>query len=685
VGVPTHRNKRTKNQKQNFKKFEMKNKNIFSSIFKTTVCCLFIAISAHAQYAIDLRKSADRFYADGDYYSAAKYYEQFLTNDSKREEGFKPYEIQNQTNKSNVKNVSREMVVYRLAECYRKVNDHPKAENWYKEATQFDNAQFPLSRYYYAQSLRYNSKPDSALQEFKTFISGYNQNDEFSETAKREVANCQFASEQMHKTGKQKYAVEKAGADLNTNGANYAPTYASNNLVFTSSRLDGATKFQNRLYTSPNGSGLTKLRIADNEMQQGVASFNTDGNRMYFTQWSKKAGKTTAAIYMSSKTNEAWSEPVKLNEQVNKEGFISQQPCVTNNGRRLVFSSDMLGGKGKTDLWFVSLNEAGEPSETAINMELINTPDDEQAAYYNEAAQTFVFASNGLVGMGGYDLYKTITSDFQKFTEPANLGMPFNSMRDDIYFANAPSKKMLEEGYMSSDRSSLCCLELYSIKKLKVDKMITGRVVDSKTNQPIVNAVVSVLTGEKVFKTLFTNAEGSYQFAMEDYAHVDVNTEKAQYKKGELKNYDPKNTEDETFTYPDILMTPLEMDVNTTDPNANPAFNVYFDYDKSNVRTDAKDMLDQVLVLLKADPKATLEMSGHTDGKGTDEYNDALSAKRVAACKAYLTKNGIAVERLKTSSFGKRNLAETETTDDGKDNEEGRQKNRRVQLRVVKN
>ncbi len=670
-----------KKQKQNFKKIEMKNKNIFNLI----VCSIFIAVSAHAQYAIDLRKSADRFYAAGDYYSAAKYYEQFLTNESKREEGFKPYEIQNQTNKPNVKNVSREMVVYRLAECYRKVNDHPKAEAWYKTSTQFDNAQFPLSRYYYAQSLRYNNKPDSALQEFTTFLNGYNQNDAFSETAKREIANCKFASEQMLQTGKPKYALEKASVELNSNGANYAPTYAANHLVFTSSRLDGATKFQNRLYAAPNGTSLTKLNIADNEMQQGVASFSTDGNRMYFTQWSKKEGKTTAAIYMSQKTNDAWSEPVKLNEQVNKEGFVSQQPCVINNGNKLVFSSDMPGGKGKTDLWFVNLNGAGEPSETAINLDLINTPEDEQAAYYNEAAQTLVFASNGLVGMGGFDLYKTMSTDFQKFTEPTNLGMPFNSMRDDIYFANAPNKKMLEEGYMSSDRSSLCCLELYAIKKLKVDKMIAGRVVDGKTNQPIANAVVKVLAGEKVFKTLFTNAEGQYQFAMEDYAHVDVDAEKAQYKKGELRNYDPKNTEDETFSYPDIKLTPLEMDVHAPDPNANPAFNVYFDYDKSNVRADAKAMLDKVLVLLKADPTAKLEMSGHTDGKGTDDYNDALSAKRVAACKAYLMKNGIAADRLQTNSFGKRNLVETEMTDDGKDNEEGRQLNRRVQLKIIKN
>ena len=110
---------------------------------------------------------------------------------------------------------------------------------------------------------------------------------------------------------------------------------------------------------------------------------------------------------------------------------------------------------------------------------------------------------------------------------------------------------------------------------------------------------------------------------------------------------------------------------------------VNFDYDKSNLRPDAVAILSEAVEILKRYPELKVEVAGHTDSKGTDAYNQALSERRARAVYDYLTSNGIDASRMTgPNGYGESRPIAPNTNEDGSDNPEGRAKNRRTELNV---
>ncbi|MBK8951645.1 MAG: PD40 domain-containing protein [Chitinophagaceae bacterium] len=437
---------------------------------------LFLSGAMYAQFVLDYLKGADEYFAKGDYASAAEYYEKSL---GKSKDGgkkvFSPYTPQNISKKSSrTVTTTEEMAKYRLAECYRLLNYPSKAEPYYKEVMIAANKDFPLAQYHYAAQLRALGKYAESEQNFRSFLSGYSNNDEYKKNAERELKNLQFIQQQMNRKDLKRYTINKAGNTLNTTGASYAPAWLNENtLLFTSTRpLDTTAKakeYTNRVYQAAIESGAVNsvsLTAIPQEkgMQQGVAGLAPDGNTMYLTKWAVSGEKKLSAIYTSNKTNDGWSEPAKLGTAINAEGSNNQQPFVTPDGRYLLFSSNREGGLGGYDLWYAPVDN-GIPG-TSINMgSVINTGYDEQAPSYHAVSGNLVFSSNGRVGMGGYDFFQSKGS-IGKWSEPVNMGYPVNSVKDDIYFVSSGSaKNMLENVMLSSDREASCCLELFSLSK----------------------------------------------------------------------------------------------------------------------------------------------------------------------------------------------------------------------------
>lgn len=654
---------------------------------------LFSFASLPAQFVYDYLKAADNYFEKGDYASAAEYYEKYMGGDkSGKDKEFKPYTPQNSSKKTAAATSSKEQAMYRLAECYRLLNYPSKAEPQYKEVMVANKTQFPLAQYHYAAQLRALGKYAEAEQNFKTFLAGYNTNDEYKKNAERELKNLQFIQAQLIKKDLKYYTINKAGAELNAAGASYAPAWLnSNTLLFTSTRpLDTTLKtkvYTNRIFQAAyDGSAISNVAVAgmpqEKGVQQGVVSVTPDGNTMFLTKWGISGDKKTSALYTSSKTASGWSEPAKLGESINTAGANTQQPFVTPDGKYLLFSSNRTGGQGGYDLWYAAL-ENGTPG-TPVNMgSVINSSYDEQAPSYHEASKSLVFSSNGRVGMGGYDFFQSKGAAGSNWAEPVNMGYPVNSVKDDIYLiSRGPAKNMLEDVMLSSDRDAACCLELFALKKVRPLRQISGRIVSCDPAKPLTGATVTVVdpANNKTVYTKSVGADGTYSFTLEDHQPLKVQADATGFISNSAAMGTPADMEEEMMKYPDLCLLPEA-------PKVDEKFvieNVYYDFNKADLKPASYPALDEIVRMLNTYPNMSIELGAHTDSKGSDTYNMKLSEARAQSVVKYLVEKGIAAERLVAKGYGETApIAPNEI--DGKDNPEGREKNRRTEFKVLKN
>lgn len=590
--------------------------------FSITVAFLVMVFAGKAQFAYDYLKAADYYYKTADYASAAQYYEKYLAGNRTivSHAVYKPYTTQPPvTKKTQVVVSSEQQAVYRLADSYRQLHDYGKAVPWYEQALEFDKTGYPLAPYYYAVSLRALSRYDLAEKAFGYFLENYTTEDIYHETALTEQKNLRFILEQLNRPDLSLYTVTKAPANINVEGANYAPVWSGDSvLLFTSTRPEQKEHgFVNHLYQVGYANGIpdsvTRVVLAQpKDIEQGVVTLTPDGNTLFLTRWTIKDGRKSAAIYGSHKENGTWSEPAALDTIVNTPGFSAQQPFVTPDGKQLLFASDRPGGQGGFDLWAAELNADGSPFATHNLGPVVNTKLNEQAPYLHAASGLLVFSSDGRVGMGGYDFFYTKENAGQ-WQEPVNFGYPVNSVKDDIYFTSKGSKEnILETVWMSSDREATCCLELFSLKKA-VPPPPPPPPAPAPKPEPQIVAVV-----------------------------------------------------------PPPADVPMVLD------------NVYYDFNSAALQPASYPALDRLALMLQQHPDLVIELSAHTDSKGSDELNEKLSAARAQSCVNYLISKGITPERLQAKGYAATRPVAPNKNPDGSDNPEGRARNRRTEFKVVK-
>lgn len=655
-------------------------------------------LMAGAQFVTDYLKAADNYYKKGDYFSAAQYYEKYLNASSSKKSGresYSPYAVKTAAGGGTPAN-NTQQVAYNLADSYRRLNYPAKAVAYYEKALSYDNTQNPMAAYYYAVTLRELGKDEEAEKAFQLFLDTYKQDDVYSRSARVEVLNLHFIREQLKRPDLHLYTLDKQNKEMNPTGANYSPVWLNGStLLFTSTRPQAANEnekekpFVNRIYKASfagDFSAVEKLNVPQGAgMHQGVVSVTPDGNTMFLTRWKIAAnGKKASAIYISNKISDtAWTEPVLADTMVNAPGANTQQPFVMPGGKYLLFASDKPGGAGGFDLYYATLDETGKPGN-AVNLgAAINTSNDEQAPYYHEPSTTLVFSCNGRTGMGGFDFFYS-TGSIGSWATPVNFGYPVNSVKDDIYFAsNGAAKNILAEALISSDRSAECCLELFSLKKKKPLKQISGVVVackDQSLLQGVSVNIIDTINNKTVF-TATTAADGSYSFAIEEYQPLKAVATLNGYNDGALPfNAPVEGVEKDSMVNPAICLGkdfPAVEDVVVID-------NVYYDFDQFTLRGDSYAALDKIVNMLNKYPGMVIEIRAHTDNRGTDEYNMKLSGSRASSVVAYLVSKGIDKARLEAKGFGATMPVAGNTNEDGTDNPEGRQTNRRTEFKVLR-
>jgi OOP family OmpA-OmpF porin len=648
---------------------------------------LTVAVQVQAQFGDDYLKAADKYYKTANYASAVVYYEKYLQVGKKGSANeYEPYEVT--ISKKMVQNSNSHQAVYHLAESYRLLTNFEKAQPVYKQLLQAAPDITPLAYFHYAGVLRAQAMYAEAEATLNIFLDKYKTEDAYTTSARRELQNLRFIQEQLASKDIKRYTIQKITGGRE--GASYAPAFtADNNLLFTATWPDStvAAKPRNRNhlfqgnYTGTAIDNITTIDWAASSWHEGTPAISNDGNTLYFTRWKMVNGKKVASIYKSTRSAGAWSEPVALNAIVNEAGFNAQQPVVLSNGKFLLYASDKTGGFGGYDLWCAELSSNGEPVATTNLGDVINTPFNEEAPFYHTGARCLVFATNGRVGMGGYDLFYS-AGEPGHWQQPANFGYPVNSVKDDIYFAGSNgSKKLLENAFISSDRTATCCLELFHVSR-SYTQYYTGQVVDCATRQPVTAATVTVTgTDGQAVTEIRSNEKGEYVITAEEGMVLNVKGAKEQYQPGQLTTKEINSSD--TVVNEALCLTAIPKQKQLFTESKLEVRNILFAFNDTAVATSDYEFLDQVAAYLKANPKARIEIGAHTDGKGSVAYNLKLSANRAKTCFKYLVTAGIERERMIAKGYGECCPLEKEFTEDKKDNPAAREKNRRIEIKLL--
>jgi OmpA-OmpF porin, OOP family len=660
-----------------------------------TACLALSEMSGlQAQNGSGYFNQAENLFKAKNYYEASVVFEKYLATEKHSRPRSTPFAIEKKVKgKTNLD--PHQEAVYQLATCYRMVNDYQKAEKYYKESIKFSEKAYPDARYWYAVSLRANKQFAEARAQIDSFLMIHTQMDELLIAAGREQEDLKFIEMQSERVNDLFTVEEMKGKD---SASSYALVPRADGFVYTKIRevkeKTGEKRYMNSLVESMNFDNplldADTLAIpTSSDIHDGMATFSRDGKKMFFTRWTKNNNQIVSYIYMSRWNEKGWTIPVKAPEPLNIEGSNSAQPSLTTDGRYLLFSSDRDGGFGGYDIWATSLDSNLEPIQVRNLGNVINSAGDEEAPYVHDKTRTLVFSSNGRVGMGGFDIYYARGSfSLTDWEKPVNAGAPLNSSKDDIYFVSTDEEDIWNTGWMSSDRSSECCLALYSVKGNNA-KFVNGAIVDCKTRKVLANTelvVTDLRHPGRVLGKYKTDAAGKYSFLLHNSAHFKISLAHPEYV-STSEDYNMQihpgtdTVMNDTVCMEAIGFPKKEVDqlLKTLEQSSHIG---NFAYKKAVLNKYTRESLDSLAKIMNNYTGLVILIEGYTDGIGGVKYNLKLAKQRVDVCIQYLISKGVRPNQLQGKAMGKCCPIAPETIH-GKDNPAGREKNRRVEYKVL--
>ena len=430
------------------------------------------------------------------------------------------------------------------------------------------------------------------------------------------------------------------------------------------------------------GDWLPPMKIGSNINTPGheaAISLSYDGLQLFIYKDDDDDGN----IYVSNFIDYQWTTPVKLNSNINTK-YWETHASLSPDGNTLYFTSNRPGGFGGRDIYKSNKNSKGDWGP-AINLgPTINTPYDEESPFIMSDGKTLYFSSEGHESMGGFDIFVSTVSADGFWSTPINVGYPINTTENDVFFVPTSDKK--HAYYSSANDQGFGDQDIYMITIVH-DKddfaVLKGIVTDPQTYKPI-EAKVEVSDksrNEVVANTMSNKTTGEYAITLPTDKDYSVKIQADNYKPytTDIKiGKDKKNVEISN----DVSLLPKSdfSSVNIADYNIGDKFvlkSIYFDSDKIDLRRESIEELQRLIKFLNFMPTLKIELSGHTDNIGTAEHNKELSKKRAKSVMDYLIENGISANRLTFEGYGFDQPIATNLT------EEGKQKNRRTEIKII--
>ena len=590
--------------------------------------CSVLLMSCGADQAV---KKGDKFYAVGEYFDAAEQYK-------------KAY-LQTPTKERTL----RGQRARKLAECYRRINATTKAISAYNNVVRYKQAD-SLTHLYLGQLYLKNGQYKEAAKQFQTEIDSLGSGPEVRDMMKLAKNGLESAlkAPEWKKTGSD-YIVKRMDV-FNSRRDDYSPMLAGdehNQLYFTSTRnqaqgddlsgITGAKAADIFLSQKDDQGRWGKPQSIDSELNsdfdEGACCFSPDGHTMYLTQCKTHPHYPRyAAIVVSQRTDAAWSKPTEL--IISKDTTSSfAHPAVSPNGEWLYFVSDMPGGMGGLDIWRCRLLSHGETGVVENLGAPINTPGDEMFPTFRPNGDLY-FSSNGHPGFGGLDIFAA------KGEKIEHLGWPLNSQGDDFGMTFEGKKN---QGYFCSSRGDLRGNDhIYSFYNPEIVQTVKGWVYE-QDGYELPAAQVYMVGNDGTNLRLSVRGDGSFTQEVKpgvDYVLLATC-------KGYLNHQQELRVETSKASAEHVLQFPL---ANISAPVL--IENIFYDFNKATLRPESATALDELVRTLNENPNVTIELSAHTDCRGSDEYNEKLSQRRAESVVNYLIQHGIAADRLTPKGYG---------------------------------
>ena len=617
------------------------------------VVCTVLITSCGADQAM---KKGDKFFAVGEYFDAAAQYRKAYTHTP---------------NKEREKKGQRAM---KMAECYRRIHFTSKAISAYQNAIRYKQDD-SLTHFYLGQLQMRNGNYREAEKQFQMAADSLPFEDPHRQLAFTGLKSAKQAA-QWKKDGSA-YTIKRMDL-FNSRRAEYSPMLGGdedNQLYFTSTRnqargdeYSGITGSKNAdifLSQKDDKGKWSKPQTIDSELNsdldEGACCFSPDGRSMYLTICKTDPNYPRyATIAVSSRSDAAWSKPKEL--AISKDTLSSfAHPAISPDGEWLYFVSDMPGGLGGFDIWRCKLigNEVGAAENLG---EPVNTPGDEMFPTFRPNGD-FYFSSDGHPGLGGLDIFiargyggtkergnensstteSNLEPPYSRAPAPPKLehpGFPLNSQGDDFGMTFEGKRN---QGYFCSNRGDTRGYDhIYSFFNPEIVQTVKGWVYE-QDGYELTAAQVYMVGNDGTNLKLSVRGDGS--FTQEIKPNVDYVL--LATCKGFLNHQEQLRVEPVTKSEEYVLQFPL---ANISAPVL--IENIFYDFDKATLRPESATALDELVRLLNENPNVTIELSAHTDYKGSEEYNEGLSQRRAESVVNYLIEHGIASDRLTPKGYG---------------------------------
>ncbi len=586
-------------------------------------------------------KKADALFRDYSYLDASKAYEEIL---------------------QNIKNPSAQ-TIKNAADSYYFISDARNALKWYRKLYEVQGNNLTDIYYLrYIQTMKAVMDYDEADKITKEYLN--------KKGDKKEINRYVAQKAQMDSLAKTKSLYTIKNLDINTSKSDFGAAFYGDKIVFTSAR--DTTKFGEKLY-SWNNQPFLSLYVAERNPADGslfnetvflpnimtkyheaTASFDASGKTIYYSTNIVKKNKLVIdqdkvnnfQIIKGVVVDNKLDNPQKV--FFDSDDYSVGHPSLSDDGVYLFFASDMPGGYGETDLYYVKIANDGTMSSPVNLGPKINTIGNEVFPFYRNGV--LYFSSDGHYGWGDLDVYESNFLADGTFTTPKNLGGPINSNKDDFAFV---IDKTDSYGYVSSNRAEgKGDDDIYSFTKGKpvCNQSISGMAFDRKSKLPLTDvSIMAYNSYSEILGETKTNYEGKYAVvvpcgkvvkmiaAKPNYSSDEKTVETTMENEGEIKdvNFELSN-------YDDLVVK--KKGVEKVDVNP-----IYFDYDKFDITPLAIEELTKVVFIMKKFPNIRIKIESHTDSRGKDSYNLKLSDNRAKSTRDYIVSQEIDPSRIESA------------------------------------
>ncbi len=621
----------------------------------------------HAQLSTTSKKAIE-YYTQADNYRVRNQYEQAIVL----------------LNMAIAKDKNFVEAYYRLGLTYHSLKQYPKAMEAYEKGLSLTEDIRKKKVFWYDMGELYLLQGDyeKAMKVLSAFVNNETQNKQKIDRATLLFRSAEYASK--NQSNDSAYKKRMLSDTVNHFELQYFPVLTADqqHLLFTRRVGNGPNDDEDLVICDKDSNDKWKFPVSiskniNTRLNEGTCTISADGRKIIFTSCTGRDGVGSCDLYESRKIGNEWTEPKNLGRNVNSAEWESQ-PSLSADGRTLYFVSDRRAGLGNRDIWISSLNDAGQWTKAINAGKQVNSQYDEISPFIHVNNQTLYFASNGLPGFGGYDIFYC-EHDSSSWSTPKNIGAPLNDHEDQFsLFITADGKK----GYYSHEetlksgfsRSKIYEIEIPVESQMKFrSNYVTGIITDKILKQPLSAKVelINLKTNKVESLVESDSVTGEYLMVLTQGAEYGLYVNKDRYL---FKSYNFNYSEVKDFK-PIVANIALEKAKEGSIVILN---NIFFDVDKYELQDRSKSELQKIIRFLTENPQLRIEISGHTDNSGSAIYNRELSEKRARSVFQYLTQNTINSKRLVTKGYGPdQPIASNES-------EDGRQQNRRIEFKVLK-